>query len=52
MGEVQIAAREPDISEHMIVQIREAREFPAMFDRYDEPRQHRVISWRRMNRTS
>jgi hypothetical protein len=43
MGDVQIAAREPDISEHVIVQIREAREFPAMFDAYDEPpRQHRV----------
>ena len=27
MGDVQIAAREPDISEHVIVQIREAREF-------------------------
>jgi hypothetical protein len=37
MGDVQIAAREPDISEHVIVQIREAREFPAMFDACDEP---------------
>jgi len=37
MGDVQIDAREPDISEHVIVQIREAREFPAMFDAYDEP---------------
>jgi hypothetical protein len=45
MGDVQIDAREPDISEHVIVQIRETREFPAMFDAYDEPppasRQHR-----------
>jgi hypothetical protein len=36
-GDVQIAAAEPDISEHVIVQIREAREVPAMFDACDEP---------------
>src|SRR5262245_43231126 len=45
IGDVQIAARKPDISEHVIVQIREARELAAMFDAYDESppalRQHR-----------
>jgi len=32
IGDLQIAAREPHISKHVVVQIREAREFPAMFD--------------------
>src|SRR5262249_20080006 len=41
IGDVEIAAREPDISEHVIVQIREAREFPAKEEPPPASRQHR-----------